>query len=67
MGEGFGVDFFGEGEAVAVRLGEADELLKPGGTGGLEVNAGVEGFHCAVNGGVDGELIAAGVNAEFEV
>ena len=42
MGEGFSIDFFGEGEAVAAGFAEADELFKPGGSGGLEMDAGVE-------------------------
>ena len=42
MGEGLSVDFFGEFEAVAAGFGEADEFFKPCGSGGLEMNAGIE-------------------------
>ena len=35
------VDFPGHREAVAARLGEANDLLEPGGAGGLEVEARV--------------------------
>ena len=64
---GAGVDFLGELQAVAARFGQADELFEPGGAGGLDVHARVEvAVERAADGRINGELVAAGVDAELE-
>ena len=51
MGIGLGVDLLGQREAIAAGFGQADQLFKPCGSGGLQVNAGVEALDAGVNGG----------------
>ena len=64
---GLGVDLFGECEARAAGLGEPDELFKPGGACGLQMDAGAGFCDRLVDGGVDGELVRAGVDAELQI
>src|SRR5450755_3128906 len=61
------VNLLGEVEASAARFRESDQFFEPGCASGLQVNSRVEFFHGAADGFVDGELVAAGVNAQFEV
>ena len=48
-------------------FGQPDQLLKPRGSGGLDVHTRSGLAQRAANGGIDGELVAAGVNAELQV
>ena len=67
MSVSISIDVFGEREAVSSGFGQANQLFEPCGASSLEVYAGIEAFHCGVDCGVDGEFVAAGVNAEFEI
>jgi hypothetical protein len=64
---GFGIDFFCQREAVASRLGQADQFFEPGGSGSFQVDACVETLEVRMDRGIDGELVAARVHAELEV
>src|SRR3569833_646106 len=67
MGVGFSVDFFRKHEAVSTGFGQSDQLLKPCGSGGLEVYAGVEPLHGGVYRWIERKFVAAGVHAELEI
>src|SRR5829696_8316267 len=58
VGERLGVNLPGELQALAARLGEADDLFEPGRAGGLDVDAGSRAGERAADGLVDGELVA---------
>src|SRR5947209_2105089 len=65
--ERHGVNLLGERETFAAALGEADDLFEPGRAGGLHVDAGPGARERLADRRVDGELVAAGVDAQLEV
>ena len=65
--EGVGVNLFREREAVATSLGQADEFFEPRRASGLEVDARAGALERAADDGVEAELVAAAVDAEFQV
>ena len=62
-----GVDFLRQFQPVAARLSEADDFFQPRRAGGLDVQPGTEARQRAADGRVDRKLVAAGVDAEFEI
>ena len=64
--EGLGVDFPGEREAGAAGFGKADDFLQPVRAGGLDVESGTGAGDGALDGGVDRELVGAGMHGEFQ-
>ena len=64
--EGLGVDFLGEIESVSTGGGEADDFLKPVGSGGLDVEAGTSASERFFDGLVDRKFIGAGMDRELE-
>src|SRR5258708_24918147 len=63
---GFCVDLLRERESVATRFGQSDQLFEPRGSGGLEMHSRAELLERSTYGRIDGEFIAAGVDAELE-
>ena len=61
------VDLLGDHEPVAARLGQTDDLLKPGRARRLEMQPGAELRDRPSNRGVDRELVAAGVDAQLQI
>jgi hypothetical protein len=67
MRERFSIDLFGESETVAAGFGEADEFFEPRGSSSFEMHADIEALDVRDGGGIDGELVAAGVDTELEI
>ena len=67
MIERAGVDFLDEFQAGGVPFGQADKLFEPGGPGGFDVQTGTVFGDGAADRSIDGEFIAAGMDAEFQV
>ena len=66
FGEGFSVDLLREFEAGAAGFGEADDFFKPVGACGFDVESCTGAGEGALDGRVDGELVRAGVDGEFQ-
>ena len=63
---GVGVYLLGDLQTVATGFGQTDEFFEPARAGGLDVQARAELGERAADGRVDGELVAAGVDAQLE-
>ncbi len=67
MGEGFAVNGLGEIQPLATGFGQADEFFEPSGASSFEMDASAGLTEGALDQGIDGEFIAAGMNAQLEV
>jgi hypothetical protein len=59
------VNLFNERQPFAARIGQPDDLFEPGSARRFDVQTGVMFFDQPVDNGVDGKLVAAGMDAEL--
>ena len=62
-----GVNLFCQHQPLPAGFGQADDFLQPARARGFKVQAGLMPRQCPADGRVDGKLVAAGMDAEFEI
>src|SRR5687767_8129181 len=67
MLDGVGIDILRQFQTFAACLGQADQLLQPGGAGGLDMEPGLELRQGAADNRIERKLVAARVDTELQV